>query len=157
MSLTLLPAFTAQAATIQESEPNNPFAEATFLAFGDTVTGNITETDHLDYYRVELDSPGMPALTTYMQWHSIIFMILMGMNYGMIATNETKRWVIGGTPYELFLEAGIYYGKVNGKRYNCSNQSTGRYELSIDFEPAGATNQEPDNSFVTATSCETAL
>lgn len=154
-SYTLSNTFTASGAT--NSEPDNSVDTATPMNLNSSMQGQIAINDPYDVYSVTLQKSGRLnlSITAYMKNYCIKVFDNAGTEiwYSDLNTwTESVGYQID--TYDLDLEAGTYYIQVNGYLYrttNSGNGSTGNYTLTNTFTGSGASNNEPDNSFSTAT------
>lgn len=141
------------AAVVSDSSSDNTTATANNITVGDTVSGEITETDDLDFYKFTLNSAGCVTLnmTSYMQYYCIIVYDSYGEEIWYTNHNEWNSNVgYRRDAYDLYLENGTYYMQINGYSYGAEYKSTGRYECSTRFLSSGVNNVESDNSFAEA-------
>lgn len=117
--------FTAAGNT--ENEPNNSFASAGNLSANTKVMGLLSLTDRLDFYRIVVPSvqkvkivySGRIADSYYSIWNSDYECVYRKNVYtGSEASPKTSS-------YEVTLNAGVYYIKIEPYGSNC-----GRYQLS---------------------------
>lgn len=110
-----------------ETEPNNDFAQAMELKAGTKVTGLLSQTDHVDFFKLKVSSTRKVEVVFtsrassfyFSVWDSDFKQIKGQYAYG----SETQPATI---TYEEALSPGTYYIKVN----SYSDSYTGRYHLS---------------------------
>jgi cell wall-associated protease len=114
-----------------------------FMDFGVKVSGEITIANTSESYAIKLDEPGLVKVdfSSYIDY---------GVEFQLEDSNGVKvldEYVKGGEPADSkkwlgseYLEAGIYYIKVNEK-YGY----TGKYDLVVNFEGTKNTEIEPNN------------
>ena len=145
-------AFTPAKAT--ELEPNNSIAEAEALAFATEVKGHISMLDRYDFFALDLPQSGRLKLelTAYMRYNCIYLYDESG---ALVWSDTWNEWNSGigyhNDSYSIDLLGGKYFVKISGYRYETSDASTGTYTFKADFDPANATETEPNNSVAEAT------
>lgn len=140
------------AAMVSDSGSDDTTATANEMQLGDIISGTITESDDLDYYKFELESAGCVKLnmTSYMKYYCMRIYDIDGKEIwytGGDWSNDGNIWneKVGyrKDAYDVYLEKGIYYMQINGYRYGDADKSTGKYEFSIGIEtPKADVKQE---------------
>ena len=141
------------AATVYDKTSDNSFSTANNMNPGDTIIGNITNADDLDYYKFQISSAGHITLnmTSYMQYYCIKIFDVNGEEVWFTDRNEWNETIgYRKDQHNVYLEKGTYYMQINGYRFSTYDKSTGRYECVTSFISSNVTNVESDNSFATA-------
>ncbi|MGN1443603.1 MAG: hypothetical protein ACI4XE_07125, partial [Acutalibacteraceae bacterium] len=147
--------FTSSGANI--AEPNNSIAQAKAVSFNKIIKGVIAENDREDYYKITLPSSGRIGLTitSYMQYYCAIIYDADGYQVWYTDHNEWVSTTGKRTDkYNIDLEKGTYYLKINGYKYGTSYASVGFYNFSISFTASNANIAEPNNSIAQAKSIQ---
>ena len=141
------------AAMVSDSGSDDTTATANEMQLGDTISGTITESDDLDYYKFELESAGCVKLnmTSYMKYYCIKIYDADGQEVWWTTENEWTETVgYRKDAYDVYLEKGIYYLQINGYRKSDWDKSTGKYECITAFLSSETNNVESDNSYADA-------
>ena len=126
-------------------EPNNNFDAAQNLAYGKTVTGQISWNDEVDYYRINVSKIGKVALTitSYMRRYELH---LYDKNQEEIWHTDAK-WdenaKMRQDTHDLYLEPGIYYIRVRNDDYY---YTPGIYKLYAKYTNTNPSFTGDDNS-----------
>ena len=141
-------AFTSANAT--ESEPNNSVDQANPVLLGDTIRGVVAQNDDYDFFQFSLTESGRVSLdiTAYMEYYSLLLYDADGKRIWYDDYNQwTESVGFRNDTYHLFLEKGTYYLQVKGSVWKDGDSSyPGTYEIETAFDPANATEAEPNNS-----------
>lgn len=138
-----------ESAKANEKEANNTAGAANTIHLGDTIHGLIGVNDTTDFYQFTIAHSGKVSLdmTSYMQYYCIVLYDMSGNQLWYTHENEYNHTVgFRNDKYNIYLEAGSYYIKVNGYKYGESYFSTGRYTLKTAYTDAKANEKEPNNS-----------
>ena len=138
------------AATVTERENNDNFATAQTVVLGDTVKGSIVKKSNgsdVDTYKIVLTSSGTInfVITQYLEYITFNLYDNAGENlkYSLFAWNSNLKK--GTDELSFNLEKGTYYVTLS------ASGDSSNYEFTNKFKPSGATNNEPDDDFKTAT------
>ncbi len=133
--------FTASGANV--AEPNNSITEAKAISFNTTYKGQIAINDSNDYYKITVPSTTKIKIniTSYMKYYCIVIYKSDGYqawktDYNEYDSTTGKRSDV----YEVTLDKGTYYVKINGYKYDSSYASTGNYTFSISDGKLGKTS-----------------
>ncbi len=126
----------ANAASVNEIEPNNTFATATPVNAGDVVTGALTGSDS-DFYAVTLNESG----TLNIKFNSNVVEYFDKINlYSSVNNNIRIDYIFSkGSTLSANLNAGKYYVEVVPSQYGSSSSYRGSYQLNFGFESAKET------------------
>jgi len=121
-------------------KPNNTFATAQLLTFGQTVTGFISYQDNTDMFRYVLTEPGRFSVNATKgtmstgTWGTQVTIQWLNVNNTQITSGSIGSNASSYTG-TMDLEAGDYYIRITAN-------GTGTYNLSGSFTPAGINNRE---------------
>ena len=132
---TLKTGFTAS--SITETEENDVLADANDLTLDGVVRGQISLNDHFDFYKIVMPTEGELKIniSAWMKYHSLYLLSENGTELWKSQYNEWDESAgIGFKEHTITLEAGTYYIKVSGYRYNTNDGSTGTYMLLLNHD-----------------------
>ena len=140
-----------ESAGANEQESNNQAENANVFIPGETINGLIGLNDKIDFYQFTIAHSGKISLdmTSYMKYYSLVIYDMSGNTLWYTHENEYNHTVgFRNDKYNIYLEAGSYYLKVNGYQLytNDGYFSTGRYTLKTAYTDAKANEKEPNNS-----------
>ena len=146
--------FGLSAATVTERENNNSTDSATPISVNDTVVGNISSQEDVDYYKISVSERG---------YFNINF------QHSLLSTDENARWIM--TLYrdsnmleqvydenfyvnkknvytsKIGVEPGIYYIKLERYWYNGDQIDGTEYRLTVDFTASDYWESELNGDF----------
>lgn len=135
--------------TVKDNNNNNMSENAQKFTPGDKITGSIAPEGDVDFYSFTLTQSGRLKLDikSYMKYYCIYIYNDAGRELWKTDYNEFNSTVgFRNDKYNIYLEAGSYYLKVNGYRYDKYDFSTGKYTIKTGYTDANATEKEPNNS-----------
>ena len=139
------------------AEPNNEIAQAQEVSFGTQYNGVIALNDREDYCKFVLSEPGRLKIdiTSFMRYYCIFLYNDAGIELWQTQENEWVSTTGKRTEaYNLDLEAGTYFLKINGYRKHDWDASTGNYSLTLSFTSGNANVAEPNNAIAEAKNAE---
>ena len=146
LTLTLVPL----AFAVSDSGSNDSLESAQPVSLGDSISGEISPKGDVDFYSFQLTQSGKVTLDmkAYMEYYSLL---LYNSSGERIWYDDHNQWTesVGfrNDTYHLFLESGTYYLQVKGSYWNDGDSNyPGTYEIKTAFDPANATEAEPNNS-----------
>ncbi|WP_042354160.1 Ig-like domain-containing protein [Bacillus rubiinfantis] len=128
-----------------EIESNNTIQQAQVLALSEEkVTGFISESDKVDYYKITLPEAGTVSVN-FKSYIYYSYLSLLDANENPIWDGKNINYGYTDKPeirdYSADLEAGTYYLKV----YK-SSDNTGKYDLTVKYNPANNNEKESNNT-----------
>ena len=146
LTLTLVP----QAFAVSDSGSNDSLQTAQPVSLGDSISGKISPKGDVDFYSFQLTQSGKVTLDmkAYMEYYSLLLYDSSGERIWYDDYNQwTESVGFRNDTYHLFLEKGTYYLQVKGSVWKDGDSSyPGTYEIETAFDPANATEAEPNNS-----------
>ena len=131
-----------------DKEPNNGIETAQSISLGTAVTGFISETDSVDYYKVSVPKAGRVKFE-FKSYISGVDIAILDKSGNIIDKRRSWDGYEDNPKYETLLydlEAGTYYFKVQ----RISSNRTGKYTLKITHTAANNNEKEPNNGIETA-------
>ncbi len=143
-----------QAAVQYETESNDSYTTADLIALGNSVTGQISENDKGDYYKIIAPANGKIDLVFQhkykdddKEWSIMIYQYING-QYNELS-NETINVRDNESitlPFIGAVENGVYYLKVSNKWY----MDEERYTIQSSFSPSEYCEKESNNDYYLA-------
>lgn len=145
---------TASAASVSEKENNNTTTTANTVTIGDSVSGNISTNDDVDYYKITLSKAGNLSIkfTSYIEYYSLFIYDSDGRE---VWNSKGNKWVAEAgritNTHPVDLGADTYYIKTTGTEYY-GGRHTGSYSFVLSFVSADENLSEPNQSITNASS-----
>ncbi|MCR5202211.1 MAG: hypothetical protein K6D02_03860 [Lachnospiraceae bacterium] len=142
-----------------EEEGNSGFSSANVIAVGSSISGNISNFEDVDYYKITAPSNGKISLTfnhtikaSEVPWYIKIYSDESGTNVlseTSIRLNSNKSIEL---PYIGAVEGKSYYIKIGiGDTYHCEDLYGENYTIKSEFESSNNYEKEVNNDFIQAT------
>ena len=154
--LSILLSAVPTALAVTDTEDNGSVSTAQPIALDETIEGMISQEYDFDFYSFTLEHSGTLSLdiTSYMRYYSLYIYDTEGTKIWSREENEWNSTVGFRNDVRVaVLEAGTYYLKVTGthSEYYYSRTSMGTYTIDVSYIDAHATETEPNNSILDAT------
>jgi len=145
---------TTGSANLYESEPNDTRATATVASIGKAITGQLSSTSDVDYYKIKVTSAGsltvvldVPTKSPNTPYFLLGLFDSTGTLLSQFTTGGDKTYTVGAP------KSGTYYIGVTSDTY----YSGGQYSIKASNTSGSANNYEAESNDSTATATQVIL
>ncbi|MBR2549705.1 MAG: hypothetical protein IKE92_06790 [Clostridiales bacterium] len=125
----------------------NTYQTASSISFNTKYNGSITDSNEVDYYRIDLANSGTLTIKAQAEMYRVQYTLLYGEDASGQIFDYKPNWdpvsEMSSNTYTCYLNSGTYYFRVHKFNYYSSENNNGKYNFTVSFTNANESFKEP--------------